>query len=148
MFTVRIADLKDLAQILDLEKRNGQTTNEDLSVLFELDNPNEKCRFFVVEDEGKIVGYSRMHLYRWNNSAYIITVLVDAKHRRKGVGTDLLKAMEDFAKKSKARILLFDTASDNTAALQLYFKNGFKICGYNDKIYKNGKTAIYLAKEP
>lgn len=133
--------------MLELEKRNGAPTNEDLRALFEVDNPNEKCRFFMAKENGKIVGYSRLHIYRWNNSAYIVTVLVDAQHRRKGIGTHLLKTMEDFARKSKARILLFDTASDNAPALQLYFKNDFKICGYNDKIYRNGKTAIYLAKE-
>jgi ribosomal protein S18 acetylase RimI-like enzyme len=142
-----MATMKDLPHILALEKRNGEPTNEDLHVLFKLDNPNEKCRFFVAEENGRIVGYSRIHLYRWNNSAYIITVLVDAEERRKGVGTNLLKAMEDFARKNKARVLMFDTSADNTPAIQLCFKNGFKICGYNDKIYRSGKTAVYLAKE-
>lgn len=28
-----------------------------------------------------------------------------------------------------------DVPSDNVPALQLDFKNSFKICGYNDKIY-------------
>jgi len=142
-----MATVKDLPHILTLEKRNGKPTNEDLRVLFKIDNPNEKCKFFVAEEKGRIVGYSRLHLYRWNNSAYIVTVLVDEKKRRKGVGTSLLKLMEDFARKNKARVLMFDTSADNAPAIQLYFKNGFKICGYNDKIYRNGKTAIYLAKE-
>jgi len=142
-----VATTDDLPQILDLEKRNGVITNEDLYALFEIDNPNEKYKFLVAEDDGKIVGYSRIHLYKWNNSAYIITVLVDAKHRRRGIGTCLLNTMENFARKSKARVLMFDTSSDNTPALQLYFKNGFRICGYNDKSYINGKIALYLAKE-
>lgn len=147
MLKIRIATLKDLPNLLELEKKNGEPTDEDLRALFEVDNPNEKCRFFVAEDYGKIVGYSRIHLYRWNNGAYITTVLVDAEHRRKGIGTRLLKGMEDFASESKARVLMFDTSSDNAPALQLYFKNGFKMCGYNDKIYQNRKIAIYLAKE-
>jgi len=147
LLTIRMATLKDLPHILELEKKSGQPPNEDLGVLFRLDNPNEKYKFFVAEEDSNIVGYSRIHLYRWNNSAFIISLLVDAKHRRKAIGTRLLKAMEDFARKSKARVLMFDTSPDNTPALQLYFKNGFKICGYNEKIYQNGKTAIYLAKE-
>jgi ribosomal protein S18 acetylase RimI-like enzyme len=143
----RVATLKDLPSILELEKKNGAPTNEDLRILFEVDNSNEKCRFFVAGEDEDIVGYSRIHLYRWNNSAYIITILVDAEHRRRGIGTRLLKAMEDFARKNKARVLLFDFASDNASALQLCFKNDFKMCGYNDKIYPNGKIALYLAKE-
>jgi len=147
MVTVRVATLKDLSDILELERRNNQPTKEDLQALFGLDNPNEKCYFFVAEHDGKILGYSRMHLYKWNNSAYIITLLVDAEQRRKGIGTRLLKFMEDFAREKRARILLFDTSTDNAPALQLYFKSRFRICGYNDKIYENGKTALYLAKE-
>jgi len=139
--------VKDLPQILELEKRSGEDIREDLYALFEVDNPNEKYKFFAAEEDGKIIGYSRMHLYRWNDSAYIISLLVDAKHRRKGIGTRLLKAMENLARKNKARVLLFDTSPDNAPALQLYFKNGFRICGYNEKIYRNGKIALYLAKE-
>jgi len=139
--------LKDLPQILGLAKRNGENISENLHVLFKLENPNEKYSFFVAEDDGKILGYSRIHLYRWNNSAFIISLLVDAEYRRMGIGTRLLKAMEDFARESKARVLMFDTSPDNAAALQLYFKNGFKVCGYNDKIYRDGKIALYLAKE-
>lgn len=147
LIKIRISTLKDLPQILKLEKKNSVKTNENLYALFKIKNPNEKYQLFTAEENGKIVGYSRMHLYKWNNSAYIITVLVDMKHRRKGIGTRLLNVMEEFAGKNKSRILMFDTSSDNSPALQLYFKNGFRICGYNDKIYRNGKTALYLSKE-
>ncbi len=58
----------------------------------------------------------------------------------------MLKAMENFAKERGAGVLMFDTAIDNIPALNLYFKNGFKICGYNSKLYDD-KTALYLAKE-
>jgi len=147
LLTTRVANSEDLPQILELEKRNGRPNREDFRTLFRLDNPNEKCVFFVAEDEGKVVGYSRVHFYKWNNSAYIITVLVDAEHRRKGIGTRLLKTMKKAARERKARVLMFDVAHDNAAALQLFFKDGFRVCGYNDKSYSNGKTAIYLAKE-
>lgn len=147
LLKIRIAILKDLPNIRELEKRNGESTSEDLHALFQVENPNEKCRFFVAEESGKMIGYSRMHIYRWNNSALITTVLVDLQHRRRGIGTRLLKAMEDFARENKARVLMTDVPPDNVPAIQLDFKNGFKICGYNDKIYQDGKTAIYLAKE-
>jgi ribosomal-protein-alanine N-acetyltransferase len=77
----------------------------------------------------------------------LINLLVDAAYRRRGIGSLLLKAMEDFARENGARVIMFDTAIDNIPALNLYFKNGFKICGYNEKLYDNAKTALYLAKE-
>lgn len=144
---IRIAEQADLPKIIELIKRNKEPLNEDLEAVFNLKNPNEKCRFFVAEENGVIVGFARMHIYSWNKSAYVINLLVDAGHRRRGIGSLLLKTMEEFARENSARVIMFDTAIDNIPALNLYFKNGFKICGYNEKLYDNAKTALYLAKE-
>jgi ribosomal-protein-alanine N-acetyltransferase len=147
MIKIRAATLKDLPSIMELIKKNNEPVNEDLAVFFMTKNPNEKCMFYVAEEDSKILGFSRVHLYRWNNNAYATSLLVDAEHRRKGIGTLLLRAMENYAKENGARVLMVDTPTDNMPALQLYLKNGFKICGYNDKLYESGKTALYLAKE-
>jgi len=144
---IRIAEQADLPKIIELIKRNREPLNEDLEAVFNLKNPNEKCRFFVAEENGIIVGFARVHFYRWNRSAYVINLLVDADYRRRGIGSLLLKTMEEFAGENGARVIMFDTAIDNIPALNLYFKNGFKICGYNEKLYDNAKTALYLAKE-
>jgi ribosomal-protein-alanine N-acetyltransferase len=144
---IRIAEQADLPKIIELIKRNREPLNEDLEAVFNLKNPNEKCQFFVAEEEGKIVGFSRVHFYRWNKSAYVINLLVDAGYRRRGIGSLLLRTMEEFARENGARVIMFDTAIDNIPALNLYFKNGFKICGYNEKLYDDAKTALYLAKD-
>ncbi|MBX5320738.1 MAG: GNAT family N-acetyltransferase [Candidatus Bathyarchaeota archaeon] len=146
MIKVREAAIEDLPVIIVLMKKNSEPLNEDLAVFFTAKNPNEEYKLFVAEKNGKIIGFSRVHFYRWNKSAYAINLLVDSKYRRKGIGTLLLKTMEGFAKEKGARVLMFDTAIDNIPALNLYFKNGFKICGYNNKLYDD-KTALYLAKE-
>ncbi len=85
-------------------------------------------QIFIAEENGEIVGFSRVHFYGWNKSAYVISLLVNIGYRRRGTNS-------------------LDTAIDNIPALSLYFKNGFKICGYNEKLYGNAKIALYLAKE-
>lgn len=147
MVRVREATIKDLPAIIALIKENNEVLNEDLEVLFMVKSPNEECKIFVAGEDAKIIGFSRVHFYWWNKSAYAINLLGDLSCRQRGIGTLLLKAMEDFAREKEARVLMFDTAFDNILALNLYMKNGFKVCGYNDKLYENGKTAIYLAKE-
>jgi len=144
---IRIAERADLPKIIELIKRNREPLNEDLGAVLNFESPNEKCRFFVAEENCVIVGFARVHVYRWNRSAYVINLLVDTGYRRRGIGSLLLKTMEEFARENCARIIMFDTAIDNIPALNLYFKNGFKICGYNEKLYDNAKTALYLAKE-
>ncbi|MEM3769861.1 MAG: GNAT family N-acetyltransferase [Candidatus Bathyarchaeia archaeon] len=144
---IRIAKLPDLPKIVELIKKNKEPLNEDLEAIFNFESPNEKCRFFVAEESGEIVGFSRVHVYRWNKSAYVISLLVDVGYRRRGIGSLLLKTMEDFARENGARVLMFDTVIDNIPALNLYLKNGFRICGYNEKLYDDTKTALYLAKE-
>jgi len=147
MVNVREATLNDLPAIMALFKRNNAPLNEDLRALFTVSNPNEECRLFVAEEDGQIVAFTRVHVHSWNRSAYMIELLVDAVSRRRGIGTLLLKTVEDFAREKGARVIMFDTAVDNFPALNLYLKRGFRICGYNDKLYESGKTAIYLAKE-
>jgi ribosomal-protein-alanine N-acetyltransferase len=144
---IRVAKPADLPKIIELIKRNKEPLNEDLEAIFNFESSNEKCRFFVAEENGGIVGFARVHFYRWNRSAYVINILVDAGYRRRGIGSLLLKTVEEFARENGARVIMFDTAIDNIPALNLYFKNGFKICGYNEKLYDNAKTALYLAKE-
>lgn len=144
---VREAAFEDLLVIIALMKKNGEPLNEDLAAIFTVKSPNEEYKLFVAEEDRKIVGFSRIHFYRWNKSAYTIELLVDSGYRRRRIGTLLLKAMEDFAREKGARVLMFDTSIDNIPALNLYLRNGFRICGYNDKLYESGKTAVYLAKE-
>jgi len=52
-----------------------------------------------------MVGFGRVHFYRWNKSAYVINLLVDASYRRRGIGFLLLKAMEEFARENDARVI-------------------------------------------
>ncbi|MEM1563385.1 MAG: GNAT family N-acetyltransferase [Candidatus Bathyarchaeia archaeon] len=144
---IRIANLEDLPKIVELIKGDMEPLNEDLEAVFNFESPNEKCRFLVAEEDGEIVGFSRVHFYRWNRSAYVISLLVDVDYRRRRIGSLLLKVMEDFAGENGARVIMFDTAIDNIPALNLYLKNGFKICGCNEKLYDDAKTALYLTKE-
>jgi N-acetylglutamate synthase-like GNAT family acetyltransferase len=95
-----VAEPADLPKIIELIKRNKEPLNEDLEAIFNFESPNEKCRFFIAEENGEIVGFGRVHFYRWNRSAYVINLLVDAGYRQRGIGSLLLKTMEDFARKT------------------------------------------------
>jgi len=143
--SVRKATLKDLKCILELERRYFGPPREDFRSLIELKTPNEECVFFVAEENEKIIGYSRMHLFRWYEGAHIVTIVVDENYRRKGYGKMLMKEMEDYAKNKGMKVLTLDTVPDNSEALIFYIKNGYKICGYKENL--NGKSTVYLSKK-
>ncbi|MEM2518425.1 MAG: hypothetical protein QXO49_05680, partial [Candidatus Bathyarchaeia archaeon] len=77
MVKVRQATIRDLPAIIALIKNNNETISEDLEALFTIKNPNEEYKMFVAEDDGKVIGFSRVHFYKWNRSAYAINLLVD-----------------------------------------------------------------------
>jgi len=143
--SVRKATLTDLEHILRLEERYFGPPKEDFRALIKLETPNEECAFFVIEENGKIVGYSRMHLFKWYEGAHIVTVVVDENYRGKGYGRMLMREMERYAKDKGMKVLMLDTEPDNSRALIFYLKNGYRICGYKENL--NGKSTVYLSKK-
>jgi len=56
---------------------------------------------------------------------HLVWLGIDPKYHRKGIGGKLIKAMKRKFKKSGARIMLVDTQSENTKALDFFHKHGF-----------------------
>jgi len=67
-----------------------------------------------------------MHLFKWYEGAYIVTIVVDKKYRKKGYGTLLMKEMEKFARNKGMKIITLGTSPDNVEALIFYLKNGLE----------------------
>jgi len=62
MLKIRMAELADLPKIIELIKKDKEPLNEDLGAIFNFEGPNEKCRFFVAEGNGEIVGFGSAFL--------------------------------------------------------------------------------------
>lgn len=97
----------------------------------------------------KIAGFSMLrHL---GDDVELITIAVDNKWRKKGVGGALMRAMLDDLLMSPARRLVLEVAADNAAALRLYGKFGFKRIGERQGYYPRPDgtpaTAIVMARD-
>lgn len=97
----------------------------------------------------KVAGFAMLrHL---GEDAELITIAVDKKWRKKGVGVALMRAMLDDLLMSPAKRLLLEVAADNTAALRLYGKFGFKTVGERKGYYPRPDgtpaTAIVMARD-
>lgn len=58
--------------------------------------------------------------------AHVETVVVDEKHRRRGVGTALMRALASWARRREATELVLTVWSGNAAALALYRRLGYQ----------------------
>lgn len=97
-----------------------------------------KKLFFVLEDEGKIIGYVMADEER----NLIVSIAVHPDYRRKGYGKML---MEHVLKFMKGKVIL-QVRKSNEAAINFYKKLGFRRVGEIRKYYIDGEDAILMSK--
>jgi streptothricin acetyltransferase len=98
-----------------------------------INNP-EKAVFFAYAD-GELAGQIRI-LKWWNAYAYIDDIVVDIKHRRKGIGRMLLAKAVEWAKAGEFPGLMLETQNNNVTACHLYQSRCFELGGFDRLLYK------------
>ena len=78
--------------------------------------------------------------------AHLLAIGVFPKLQRKGIGTALLKHMEEIARQYGVKEILLWTAVDNQQALSFFQNVGFQIVGSEDRYYPRGQAALALSK--
>lgn len=91
---------------------------------------------------GFVVGYTS------GKRGLIYTLDIHPDYRGKGMGSTLLRSMEELLVAKGARMLRLEVATENPAALALYHKAGYrKGCLIKD-YYGLGRDAWRMIKEP
>ncbi|MEP3298893.1 MAG: GNAT family N-acetyltransferase [Pseudoruegeria sp.] len=92
--------------------------------------PTPWVQLFVAERERRAVGYAAMtvvgQLQFGRKIADVHHLYVEPGQRGQAVGTHLLNAVEDAARKQNAQVLTIGTSNSNWRARTVYEKNGFK----------------------
>ncbi|HEX9380830.1 MAG TPA: GNAT family N-acetyltransferase [Gaiellaceae bacterium] len=107
---------------------------------------------FVAEDEGRIVGRLSIARDQHPASRHVadLGLMVAASHRRRGIGTALLRAALEWARIAGVRKLELHVFPYNAAAIALYEQFGFVQEGYRRAHYRRGDEyvdAILMAFE-
>lgn len=79
-------------------------------------------------------------------TARICDLAVDKNLRHKGIATSMLAACEAWGRERKLGRLLIELQMRNDPAISLVKKSGFELCGYLDRFFPNGDTALYFEK--
>lgn len=98
-----------------------------------------------VYDDGGVRGFVDATVEEWNQSANIHHLAVARAHRRKGIGTQLLRTVLEWARLKKLSVVLTDTPTKAHPAIAFYQKHGFSFCGFSDRLYPNRDIAMLYA---
>ncbi len=77
---------------------------------------------------------------------WVTDLVVNVVSRRKGVGSALLAAGQEWAASRSHRRLILEMQAKNLPAIRLAQKFGYEFCGYNDQYYINQDVAIFFSK--
>lgn len=133
---------KDISAIRDI-------LENDLGYNCELDKLNNRInemlkrgnyQIFVACDGDKVVGYigcvSYLAFELDNEGMKIIALAVSKEYRRKGIGTELLKTAEQWAKENNIEVILLNSGLPRKDAHAFYESQGYfkKSYGFIKKI--------------
>lgn len=101
----------------------------------------------VAKSNSIIAGFIIAQVEIENDTLYghIITINVPPTYRRKGVGSKMLKEMEEILKQKSISECHLEVREDNSAALKLYQKSGYQKMGKLENYYGK-KHGLYLKK--
>jgi ribosomal protein S18 acetylase RimI-like enzyme len=92
------------------------------------------------------VGYISMVERGTSRTLWVTDCAVQEDMRRKGIGTALVLAGQEWAGEKGWRKLIVEMQSKNHPAIQMVRKLGFDFCGYNDNYFQNQDIGLFFAR--
>ena len=140
--TVRDMTLDDVPAVSALEQRLFPVDAWPLQMfLDELSQP-ETRRYLVAQGTDGIVGYAGLMCIE--PIADVQTIAVVPEYEGRGIGTTLLTALIDEARRRRAADVLLEVRADNPRAQQLYVRFGFEQIHIRPRYYRDGVDALIM----
>ena len=155
---IRFAQQDDLPTIVDIYNQAIQTkqstgdlqpvTVESRVAWFQA-HSMEKYPIFVMEEEGRVIGWCSLSAYRQGRAAFRhtaeISYYISFAHQRRGIGTALIEHTLAICPTLQIRHLFAIVLENNQASLRLLEKMGFEKWGYLPQVADfDGKEVGHL----
>ncbi len=106
---------------------------------------NPFARYYVVEEDGKVIGYGG--IWVTFDSSQVTNIAVKKEYRHKGYGQNLLDQLINTAENEFCEYLTLEVRVSNQPAIDLYEKNGFLTVNIKKGYYTdNYEDAYYMVK--
>lgn len=126
---------EDVKAVSEIEKECFSVPWSEKALLDELNNGT--AHFFVAKQFNKAVGYIGMNMIL--DECYITNVAVSEKFRQNKIGSQLVEYAVTDAKNNGAAFISLEVRKSNHAAIALYEKYGFSVCGERKNFYDKPK---------
>lgn len=103
---------------------------------------NTRSQYIVLKAENEILGFAG--IIDTLDQMEITNIVVRKDMRNKGIGNILLNKLIELSKENKKNTIFLEVNSNNSVAIKLYEKNGFKKVGLRKKYYNNTYDAILM----
>ncbi|MDQ6766919.1 MAG: arsinothricin resistance N-acetyltransferase ArsN1 [Candidatus Eremiobacteraeota bacterium] len=138
--------IEDRVATLDVEPK----TEEDVAAWLSIDQPT-RYTVIVAESDSRIVGWAALRPYA-HRCAYAgvgeLSIYIERAARGKGVGEQLLTALEERARLNAFHKIVLFALSSNEGGRRLYGKRGFREVGiFKEQGTLDGRFVDVLAME-
>ena len=141
---------EDVPTVNALEQRLFPADAWPLHMFFDELSQTDTRRYLVAEAASGIVGYAGLMCIE--PIADVQTIAVVPEYEGRGIGTTLLTALIEEARRRRAADVLLEVRADNPRAQQLYVRFGFEQIHIRPRYYRDGVDALImrlqLAGEP
>lgn len=108
--------------------------------------------FLTAEVGGEPAGLLIVIKPSWSDAGEITDLAVHRPWRRCGVGRALVDSALQFARSRGLRALWAEPRADNGEAIDFYLSLGFRLSGFNDRMYSNrdhedGRVTLFMYRE-
>jgi len=143
---IETATIRNLDRLYDIEKQSFQKeafTKQEIAYLL----TDYNAIGLAARIDGEIVGFAigRIDVARGTPYGHILTIEALPSQRRKGIAEKLLKNLEVLFKEKGAKESRLEVREDNTAAISLYQKLGYRRVGKLERYYGDAH-GLYLKK--
>ena len=138
---VRRAELSDLEDLVALEESSFATDRLSREQ-YRRHLDSETAQVLVASaNHRRFLGTAVVFFRKGTKVARLYSIATHAEARGKGVGSALLEASEQLARRRGCKVLRLEVRTDNDAAIRLYDRLGYERIGRYARYYGDGADA-------
>jgi len=107
---------------------------------------SQRSGILVASINNEPVGYIGIKANVEAGTAWIKDLVVHEEMRRKGIGSALVLAAQDWATQRGQARAIIETQSKNYPSIHMAMKLGYEFCGYNDQYYASRDIALFFSR--